>query len=199
MRMAGHRLTAAAAGSIVVVLVLVALAAVLIGPRLLARSQPAPRPAATPASSPSDPALKSYRDLAARDDPSPAAAAVRGYCLTDIDANRAGGFTQCRAGSLATKGAAQKYLDDLNSTTPPQLLSDQDSRLKVHLQQLIVALDERVAAIDSKSIDSVSAANTKVDQQAFDGVNEVAAEIRCWPAKVGEPPETGYQRPCLRS
>ena len=148
---------------------------------------------------PPNPALQGYRDIVNRDGAAIPKLGTPQTCDVGSDAARAGGFAQCRAGSLTVKAAAQKYLDDLSAATVPEQLKQPDANLKAGLQALIAVQDERVAAIDGKSVDSIAAANLKAGQVDFNGVSEAEAEITCWPAKVGPPVDFGSAHPCLRS
>ena len=197
MAIARHRLVSVAAGSVGVVLVLVVLGGLVWGPRLLTRPQQAP--VSTSKVAPPNPALKGYRDIVNRDGAAIPTLATPQTCDVGSDAARASGFSQCRAGSLTVKAAAQKYVADLSTATVPEQLKQQDESLKTSLQALIAVQDERVAAIDSKSVDGIAAANLKAGQVYFNGVSEAEAEIRCWPAKVGPPGDFGSAHPCVRS
>jgi hypothetical protein len=90
----------------------------------------------------------------------------------------------CRARTLETKRLAQQFLNDIGPLIVPPQLAPFDGELRQGLHDLIAALDNRVAAIDSGDTNRWDAANVSVDQVKFNVIAKAIGEMACWPKGV---------------
>lgn len=90
----------------------------------------------------------------------------------------------CRERTLQSKSLAQQSLTDLDKVVVPTELAPFDRELRQGLHDLIVALDDRVAAIDAADTNRWDATNVTVEQVHFNVLARAIAEMACWPKGV---------------
>jgi hypothetical protein len=90
----------------------------------------------------------------------------------------------CRERTLQSKSLAQQYLAALDKVVVPIELAPFDRELRLGLNELMVALDDRVAAIDAADTTGWDAANVSIEQVHFNVLAKAIAEIACWPKGV---------------
>jgi hypothetical protein len=91
---------------------------------------------------------------------------------------------QCRARTLESRGVAQQFSSDLNRTPVPIQYAGSEKELQQGLDRLILAYDERAAAIDAGDHARWDAANVTIAQIKFNIVEKAVAEMACWPKGV---------------
>lgn len=90
----------------------------------------------------------------------------------------------CRERTLEIKRLAQQFRSELDQVTVPSQLAPFDRELRQGLDDLVVALDNRVAAIDAADPSRWDAANVSVEQVKFNVIARAIAEMACWPKGV---------------
>jgi hypothetical protein len=90
----------------------------------------------------------------------------------------------CRERTLQSKGLAQQFRNDIDQLVVPVQFAPFDQELRQGLDDLVLALDNRGAAIDANDGDRWNAANVSVDQIKFNVIAKAIAEMSCWPKGV---------------
>lgn len=90
----------------------------------------------------------------------------------------------CRERTLRSRLLAQQFISDTSSVIVPVQFRLFDQDLHNGLTELLVRLDNRLAAIDAADSARWDAANISIEQIHFNVLAKAIAEIACWPKGV---------------